>query len=215
MTLRKRNILFVVTGIILIMLGIYYYIFQSNMIIKKSIEYNGCKAQYQYSLNNFAKENAKNGGHGRHNEFNLFDANQEVAHCLCEKYSNNREKKSEEFILKHYNSENFMKDHYIWSVLSLKGQIDSLCKYKREIFIERDTVLIPLCHEYELTHDISLKNKILDYYHDRAKGLFAASNYYKILLKLDEIHPIPMPPIDTICKYRDELFSFSMYMYND
>lgn len=192
-----------------------FFSFSHRVVIKK-IEFRGCKSEYLYSYDDFYKENQETGGHGSHNFMNEYDAKQEICKCLCDKYVKTNEVYVRNYILNHYYSNPFLSENYshvvLWK-LAQNAPIDSLMKYQNEIFINNeDNLIFNLLGDYLLKPDDSLKFEIINLYKNKNKS--AVNNYFTIIKKQYLKDGYIEPNIDSLCKYKDFLFT-SIYVEND
>jgi hypothetical protein len=193
--MKNRAIIFLISVVVIV-----YFFFLRNDVTIKSISYGDCIIHYEYSSSNFRndKSNIRTHGHGKSNELGYEIAQHDLMKCLCDKYQSKKDKAIKEVITEYVKNDYLVNRYYMENVFALNAPIDSLCKYKKEIF-EFDSVYVELCNQYQLKNDEKLKTEIILQYQ---KNVYSRLVYCALL----KIQTIDNPNIDSICKYKDIVF---------
>jgi len=218
--LRNRKI--IALGIIiisvLIILCLYVKPFSKPVISYGYVEYAGCRAKYEQSSDDYRKYNKEaSWGSRTNNEINIYDAKQEMVKCLCDKYAKTKDKVLEKYIIDYCKNDSFFISldytNCIDNVIVVNAPVDSLCKYKNDIFLQpEDSVIIRMCNEYECNSDQKLGMEIQQYYKDRPNS--AVNKYACLLDKKYGIFESFKYNIDSICKYKDLIFKSAKIFAN-
>jgi len=215
-----RNKKIVTLGIViiisvLIILCLYVKPFSKPVISYRYVEYAGCRAKYEQSSDDYRKYNKKaRWGSRTNNEINLYDARQEMIKCLCDNYTKTKDTVIGKYIIDYCRNDSFFISlDYINNVIVINAPVDSLCKYKNDIFLQQeDAVVIKMCNEYECNLNQKLAVKIQQYYKDRAKS--AVNKYFGLMDKKYTIFKSVKYNIDSVCKYKDLIFNSAKIFAN-
>ena len=119
----KKSKLITLVFLILTFVGLGYY-FSNHSIKTLDCDLSYCQAYFHYKFN--SEEIEKEAVKG-HEEFN---AREQRARCLCEKYLNDKNDIFKKEILKIYNDLPKSWKEYD----NINGDIDSICKHKEDVF---------------------------------------------------------------------------------